>query len=180
VPGADTNAYARAWYHRAQDLDEWPGRNYSGTSVLAGCLVGRERGIWTGFRWAKSAEELAAGIVRMGPAVLGVNWREDSYETDANGIINAKGRTVGGHALLAFGFIPTGFSTYMGKRLAAVGLLDGVRAAGEPVFLIQNSWGDSYGKHGKAIAPLSLMRQWVSERAELAIPQERRLPTSMR
>jgi hypothetical protein len=177
VPGADTNAYALAWYRRAQDLDEWPGRSYSGTSVLAGCLVGRERGLWGGFRWGKTAEELAAGIVARGPAILGVNWREDSYETDANGIIRAKGRTVGGHCVLAFGFVPPNPSTYMARRLQTAGLLNGVRAAGEPVFLILNSWGNGYGINGKAIAPLSLMRQWIDERAELAIPELRKLPT---
>lgn len=176
VKGADTFDYALAWYRRAQDLDEWAGRSYVGTSVLAGCLVGRERGLWSGFRWAKTAEELAAGVVRRGPAVIGVNWREDSYDTDADGVIPASGRVVGGHCLLVFGFSPAQPTTYMWRRLAALGLADGVRKVAGPAFLILNSWGEGYGKRGRAIVPLDLMRQWIDERAELAIPEGRRRP----
>jgi hypothetical protein len=177
VLGADTNDYARAWYLRAQDLDEWPGRSYSGTSVLAGCLVGRERRLWSGFRWAKSAEEFAAGIVhpRGGPGLAGVTWHADSYDTDANGVLRSGGPVVGGHALCFPGFIPERPTAYMRSRLRALGLLDGFLSVGEPCFVAINSWGHGFGRNGLALVPVSLMRQWVAERAELAIPEGRSL-----
>ena len=171
-----TDAYARAWFHRAQYLDEWPGQDYPGTSVLAGCLVGRERGCWSGFRWAKSAEEFASAVVRTGPGVAGITWREDSYDTDALGVLRASGAVVGGHAILVFGFIPAVPSQYMRNRLASLGLLDGFDSLGDAAFLVQNSWGSGWGKEGRALVPVSIMRDWVRARAELAIPVGRRVP----
>ncbi len=38
------NAYAFKVYKRAQQLDEWPGEDYGGSSVNAACKVLRERG----------------------------------------------------------------------------------------------------------------------------------------
>jgi hypothetical protein len=180
VPGADTDEYALAWFRRAQDLDEWPGRSYVGTSVLAGCLVGRERGVWSGFRWAKTAEEFLAGIASPlgGPGIAGINWREDSYDTDPLGVIRATGRSVGGHALLIPGFVPAKPSQYMTRKLASLDLLRGFMSAGEPCAIGLNSWGESYGKRGLFLIPLTVMRKWVEERAELAIPEGRKLPTT--
>jgi hypothetical protein len=176
VPGADTNAYAAAWYHRAQQLDEWAGEAYDGTSVLAGCLVGRERGCWSGFTWAKSVEEYADAIVRKGPGIAGVTWHEDSYETDALGVLRVSGAVVGGHAILVNGFIPEAPSAYMRTRLAALGLLPAFDSIDGGAFLMLNSWSPTFGKGGSALVPVDDFRQWVRERAELAIPVGRRLP----
>jgi hypothetical protein len=176
VPGADTNDYATAWYKRAQYLDEWAGQAYDGTSVLAGCLVGRERGCWTGFTWAKSAEEFAAAIVAKGPGIAGVTWREDSYDTDALGVLRATGPVVGGHCILVHGYVPERPSAYMRTRLSALGLLAGFNSIPGAAFIIQNSWSPSYGKGGRAIVPVDVMRGWVRDRAELAVPIGRRIP----
>lgn len=183
VPGAGTFQYAAGLYHRAQQLDEWPGEAYEGTSVLAGCLAGRERGLWAGFDWAKSAEELAAGIVRPaskggGPGIIGVEWRSGSYDTDELGVLRPSGDVVGGHCLLVVGFVPA--KVQDGSRLQAqlmeAGLWAGYLSVGGPVFVILNSWGLSFGQGGLALVPADVMRAWVRGGAELALPRGRKLP----
>lgn len=178
-----SNTLALSLYRRAQRLDAWPGEAYSGTSVLAGCLAGRERGYWAGFRWAKSAEELAAGIVLDekdggGPAVIGVEWRSGSYSTDALGVLRATGDLVGGHCLCVPGFVPAGVhrDSALGQQLVELGLWDGYLSAGGPVFVILNSWGPTFGKRGLALVPLETMRAWVRAGGEFAIPQGRKVP----
>lgn len=183
VPGL-TNRTALAYYHRAQQLDEWPGESYEGTSVLAGCLTGRERGYWTGFRWAKSAEELAAGIVAAqkdggGPAVIGVEWRAGSYATDALGVLRPSGDVVGGHCLAVLGFVPMGVSrdSEAGQALVHLDLWDGYLSAGSAVFVILNSWGPSFGINGLCLVTAETMRAWSRAGAEFALPVGRAVPT---
>ncbi len=177
--------YATAWYRRAQRLDVWPGESYAGTSVLAGCLVGRERKLWTGFRWAKRPAELAAGILNpeLGPAVVGVQWSDELYDTDPLGVMRAE-RLDGdlGHSLLLFGYLPEPelISDRLWDQLEELELREAVESLDEPSFPALNSWGDDYGRHGRAVAPASLVRRWFSHRGEFAMPENRtRRPRTM-
>jgi hypothetical protein len=181
VPGISARN-ARAWYRSAQRRDVWPGEAYDGTSVLAGCLEGRARGYYTGFVWAKRAEQLAAGIVDDGPAIIGVEWREGSYSTDELGVLRPSGDVVGGHCLCVIGFVcldPEGPDRELWDALeeldlaeAAVAVLDGGE---DGVFIVQNSWGPTFGKNGLCVVPLSVMRDWVRAGGEFAQPQGRQL-----
>jgi len=182
VPGI-TDRVAQAYYRRAQQLDEWPGTSYDGTSVLAGCKTGRERGWWTGYRWAKSAEELAAGIVAAesdggGPGIIGVEWREGSYETDALGILRPAGDVVGGHALAVLAWVPalSRISAALRRQLEERDLWAGVTALGGRCFVILNSWGPSFGKRGLCLVGVDVMRAWIRAGAELAVPVGRAVP----
>jgi hypothetical protein len=173
--------YALNWYHRAQRLDEWPGEAYEGTSVLAGCLVGRERKLWTGFRWAKSPTELAAGILKpeLGPAILGVQWSEDLYDIPASGLMPADAKLDPnlGHCVLLFGYLPEPdlITDDLWADLEELGLHDAVESLDEPSFPLLNSWGPTWGAHGTAVAPLGLVQRWVRARGEFALPQDRTL-----
>jgi hypothetical protein len=177
--------YATAWYRRAQRLDVWPGEAYEGTSVLAGCLVGRERKLWTGFRWAKRPAELAAGILNpeLGPAVVGVQWSDELYDTDALGVMRADQLDGDlGHCLLLFGYLPEPelITDPLWDQLEELELVQAVESLDEPSFPALNSWGADYGRHGRAIAPASLVRRWFSHRGEFAMPENRtRRPRTM-
>jgi len=178
-------ATARAWYRKAQRRDVWPGESYDGTSVLAGCLEGRARGLYSGFRWAKRAEQLAAGVVEDGPAIIGVEWREGSYDTNELGVLRPSGDVVGGHCVCVIGFVPVGYTPdeELEAELEELDLLDGVLAVlksedDDGAFIVQNSWGRSFGKGGLCVVPLSVMRDWVSSGGEFAQPQGRRLPAT--
>lgn len=184
VPGV-TSRYALGWYRSAQRRDPWPGEAYSGTSVLAGLLEGRARGLYAGFVWAKSAEELAAGIVRTaskggGPAIIGVEWRAGSYSTDRLGVLRPSGPVVGGHCVAVLGFVPAGTteSSTLGKQLVALGLWAGYVSVAGPVFVILNSWGEGFGIKGLALVPVDVMRAWVRAGGEFAMAEGRALGKS--
>jgi hypothetical protein len=186
-----TNRYARGWYKNAQRRDEWPGEQYDGTSVLATMKEGKARGLFGAYGWFLRVESLAHGLVADpeddgGPAVVGVEWREGSYETDQLGVLRPSGQVVGGHALCVLGFVPADLSamaeqeaTALLEQLAELDLDDAVRSVleDEPAaFIIQNSWGPTFGKNGLAVVPLSVMRGWFESRGEFAQPQQRQLP----
>jgi hypothetical protein len=187
-----TNAYARGWYRKAQYRDVWPGEAYDGTSVLATCLEGRARGLYAGFRWAKRAEQLLAGVVAPededgGPALLGVEWREGSYATDRLGVLRPSGTVVGGHALALIGAAFPEDLEYpdseLMQQLTELDLEDGVRAVladEEAAAIVQNSWGEVFGKGGLCVVPLSVLRGWFQARGEFGQPVGRRLPPGTR
>jgi hypothetical protein len=168
--------YALSWYRRAQRLDVWPGEAYEGTSVLAGCLVGRERRLWSGFRWAKNPAELAAGIIALGPAILGVAWSEQLYETDPTGVMRTDELADDlGHCVLATGYLPEPdlLPEDVWTVLEELDLADGVHGLDTPSLVILNSWGHGYGRNGLALAPLPLVRRWFARRGEFALPENR-------
>lgn len=120
-------------YSLAQAIDRREGRHWDeGASIIAGVKALRERGYVVDFRWALSVEELAVGVSRIGPALLGVDWTEDMLEPDADGYIWPSGATVGGHAVLDRGY-KTHSKPYEDGR-----------------HLIQNSWGTEWGGRGNS------------------------------
>lgn len=156
VRGKVSNSLAYDVYKRAQQLDPWPGEDYEGTSVRAGMLAGRERGWWTGFRWALSMPELRAAL-DLGPVVIGVDWYEGMYDAPG-GIVRPTGRVVGGHCLLVTGYTPR-------HR--------GIRG---PAWRLRNSWGKTWGANGTAYIPAADLAQILfAAGGEAAVPVGRAL-----
>jgi hypothetical protein len=122
-----SNASALALYHRAQQLDEWPGEQYEGTSVLAGAKAVQEQGHMAEFRWAFGVDDVLATLSAHGPVVIGVDWMRGMMDTDANGYIVPTGEVVGGHCTLLRGLIRER------RRWVCVG---------------RNSWGRGWGLAG--------------------------------
>jgi hypothetical protein len=181
-----TNRYARGWYLNAQRRDEWPGQSYDGTSVLATMKEGKARGLYGGYGWFFTVEQLAAGIVRDesddgGPAVIGVEWRAGSYSTDPWGVLRPSGPIVGGHALCVLGYVPADSGPDRDlwdqlEELDLAGAVDSVLVREYGAFVVQNSWGPTFGRNGLCVVPVSVMRAWVESGGEFAQPQQRRLP----
>lgn len=126
VPGVD-DASASRLYHAAQQVDEWPGDDYEGTSVLAGAKVVKAAGFMAEYRWAFSVDDVVLTLGYHGPVVIGVNWRSGMWDVDGDGYVHATGDVVGGHCVF----------------LRAVN----VKRRG---VLIQNSWGSGWGVGGCA------------------------------
>ncbi len=121
------NGYLFDVYRRAQELDEWEGTNYSGTSVRAGAKVMQERGFLTEYLWAASGAEIRAWIRAFGPVVIGCKWlrsMDRPRASDGMLTIDPSSGVRGGHCVFLYG----------------VGTNDDVLGA--------NSWGDSWGKDG--------------------------------
>ncbi len=116
--------YDAQWlYETARRTDEWPGEDYSGTSLRAGCQalldLGHRR-IYRGtqperpehgisaFRWARTVDEIRTAIAGGQPVTLGIEWLESFYEPVQIGRDYWIGtaladRIVGGHAITIYG-----------------------------------------------------------------------------
>jgi hypothetical protein len=156
------NLYARGHYLRAKQIDEFPGEDYDGTSVLAGAKVAQERDFLDEYRWALSVEDLRDAVITTGPAVLGIPWYEDMYETRPSGLVEVGGELVGGHCIYVYGYHPA------------------MRIRGEDyesrfeVFRWRNSWGASYGNNGSGLIRLEDLRDLLKTWGEACIPVTRR------
>ena len=141
VDAAIATRYARDHYHAAQVIDEWPGEEYSGTSVLAGAKVAVERGLIGEYQWALSTDYVKYAVTQLGPVVLGIPWYSEMYSTDEAGRVIAyhdMNNFVGGHAITLTGYYPTREFRYSDGRRETVG----------QVFRWTNSWGSGYGVGG--------------------------------
>jgi hypothetical protein len=164
TPGID-DAFAHDLYQEAQVRDEWPGEDYEGTSVLAGAKAAQARGYIGGYRWAFSIDELRDAVINLGPAVIGIPWRDGMYDTRPSGLLDVTGRIVGGHAILVRGYHPR-------MRIRGEGWF-----RRHDVFVLRNSWGEGYGKHGDAYVRTEDLAALLANEGEACIPLSRsRLP----
>ena len=157
VPGVDF-ALAEGIYREAQGIDEWPGEDYSGTSVLAGMKVAVARGYFSGYHWCLDIDQTARTVVQLGPVVIGVPWSSEMYSTDDRGVVKLGGSPVGGHCLVVTGFHPRHPWT------------------GGPAFTWLNSWGTDYGIRGRAVIRKDDLAQLLAVTGECAVPHGRKLP----
>lgn len=156
------NAFATAFYHRAQQIDEWEGEAYDGTSVLAGAKVMVERGFIGEYRWCFSVTEVRDAVLAEGPVVIGIVWREGMYETRPSGLVEVTGRVVGGHCLTLTGFNPK-------QRIKGeTGLHE--------VFRWRNSWNADYGVNGSAYVKLEDLATLLADQGEACVPMKRVKP----
>jgi hypothetical protein len=86
-------------YHLAQQLDDWPGEAYPGTSVLAAMKAGVKLGWWSSYVWAKGTRDIAQAILQVGMVGIGIPWLAGMMTPDAHGIISVTGSQDGGHAI---------------------------------------------------------------------------------
>lgn len=111
----------------------------AGTSVRAGVQELRKLGHVKNFLWAKTTEEVRAWtLAGLGGVVLGINWTEDMFTPDAQGIIRYTGAVAGGHCIKTTGWTDT--LKVNGRTQRAARAL--------------NSWGRSWGQSG---------RMWILE-----------------
>lgn len=149
VPGV-TNELATQLYHRAREIDVWPGEDYEGSSVLAAIKAAAELGYYSEYRWAFGVADLALGVSRQGPAVIGINWYTGMLSPDARGVVQVTGKVEGGHAILVTGF---NVKTQM--------------------FRLHNSWGDGWGVKGVCYLSYADMGRLLSENGDACIPVRR-------
>ena len=151
-----TSDLAHDIYDRARQIDEWPGEDYEGTSVLAGMKAAREFGYFREYRWAFGLNDLMLAVSFHGPAVLGVPWYEGMLEPDNHGYIHPTGEVVGGHAILCRGLnVRRGY------------------------FYLHNSWGQSWGPlAGACTIRFEDLDRLLHEQGEACIPVGRLRPTA--
>lgn len=156
------NKFALGAYREAKVIDEWPGEDYDGTSVLAGAKIIQEKGLMDEYRWCFGIDEVVQAVITQGPVVIGIPWYEQMYETRPSGLVEVGGKLVGGHCITLIGYHPN------------------MRINGEPyanryrVFRWVNSWGTSYGKAGTGLIKYDDLASLLSDNGEACVPMGRK------
>lgn len=146
-----TNDLGTRIYKRAQQLDEYPGEDYEGSSVLGAMKAATEMGYYSEYRWAlgpgakKAEEDLALAVGHHGPAVIGSNWYEGMFDANSDGYLVVEGGVAGGHA-----WVVTRFHVNKG-------------------YWTPNSWGGA----GQGWVSRADMVRLLDEQGEAAIPVHR-------
>jgi hypothetical protein len=136
-------------YDEAQQVDEWPGTDYDGTSVRAGMKVLRKRGLISAYRWAWDIATVTDALLYHGPVVLGTNWYSSMFDPDSSGFVRIGGGLAGGHA-----YVLNGVNLDTGT----------VRA--------KNSWGRAWGQNGFFRMDFDTVARLLEEWGEAAIATE--------
>src|SRR5687767_6414967 len=68
-----SNALAQSIYNRAKQLDEWPGEDYEGSSVLGAMQTVKEAGFISAYYWATTLTQMQHAVCYLGSLVIGVN-----------------------------------------------------------------------------------------------------------
>ena len=144
--------FARYVYVNAKKVDEYPGENYDGTSVLAGAKVMQGLNTIVSYSWAFSVDDVIDALIQKGPVVLGINWYDGMYEAP-NGVLSISGDHVGGHCVLAIGY-----------------KVSSQKFNGKPSIVIQNSWGSDWGINGLAEIEVSELKSLLSDNGEACVP----------
>lgn len=159
-----TNDFAFGVYNLAKTLDDWPGENYDGTSVLAGAKalsqMKRDDGqpYIQSYEWAFGIKDVVLTLSYKGGVVLGVNWYNAMFDTDADGFIHGRDGIAGGHCIYARGVV--------------VRYKDGSSQAWENVdmensyVVLHNSWGPNWGTNGEAKITLKELDALLQENGE--------------
>lgn len=157
------NQFASTLYREAQHVDEWPGEDYEGTSVLAGAKVVHAGGFIGSYRWCFSVEDLRDAVIAEGPVVIGIPWYESMYYARSTGMVDISGPMVGGHCLLVHGYHPA-------MRINGEGWFERHR-----VFRVRNSWGTGWGDGGSGFIRYEDMRDLLANYGEACIPMDRKM-----
>jgi len=146
VPNINYN-FAMSVYNDAKRIDEWPGEDYEGTSVLAGAKVAKNRGYYSNYLWADNELDMARTISNYGPVIIGIDWYEGMMDPDSNGYLHPTGQVVGGHCVVVIGInYESGFYT------------------------IRNSWGQSWGDNGEAKIYRTDMAKLIAANGDVCKP----------
>jgi len=141
-------------YDAAQQVDQWPGTDYEGTSVRAGAKVLRAKGVIQEYRWAFDVNTVIDALLHRGPVVVGTWWHQDMFwpkwdSKRGKSIVSATGAKVGGHAYLL-----NGVSTNLG------------------LVRIKNSWGRNWGQRGHAWISFAHLDQLIRDGGEACLAVE--------
>jgi hypothetical protein len=162
VDEVDTK-FARALYKQAQTLDDDPGEDYSGTSVLAGAKALAAQGYMKEYRWAFGLEDLLQAVGHHGDAVLGINWYTGMDNPDKDGFVKVEGTVRGGHCLICLAV-----KLYK-KDSTKQYTMDNIDLT-KSYATLHNSWGKDWGVNGECKITLADLSRLLSEDGEACIP----------
>lgn len=137
-------ADAHRWYRECKRID---GIHGEGTSILAGAKTAKRHGIVASYSWAFTEPELALAVSYVGPAWIGVRWRQGMMHPDRNGFLNLTGADLGGHSVAVIGLDLAG-----------------------AYYLVMSSWGADWADRGVAKIRRRDMATLLRRRGDACIP----------
>jgi hypothetical protein len=165
-----TNDYAKQIYKIAQTLDEWPGENYSGSSVLGGVKAAQQLGYVGEYRWAFGIDDVLHALATVGPVVFGIPWLDSMFNTRPDGLLDCSGDVAGGHAiqgrsvhLPTIGGVVNISRTWKG-RTRRLRIKSSV-----PVVGLTNSWDYDWGVFGEAFIKADDLENLLNDWGEACI-----------
>jgi hypothetical protein len=120
-----TNEDAHAYYYECKVVDGEPNAE-NGSYIRTAAKVLKNKGIIEGYAFAPDMATIKYWLLNKGCMIVGTIWNYDMFNVKEDGTIGIGGETLGGHAYLLNEWRS---DNYIG---------------------IQNSWGDDWGKNGKA------------------------------
>ena len=120
-----TNEDGHRLYYLCKIVDGKPGSE-EGTYIRSIAKVLQNEGRIEGYAFAPSLEVIKWWLFNRGPLIVGTIWTEEMFMPNKDNVITIGGKVVGGHAYLINEWTS---NDYIG---------------------IQNSWGNRWGKKGKA------------------------------
>jgi hypothetical protein len=148
-PGTDPKIAPASVYARAQQIDEWEGSDYEGTSVRAGAKVLMEQGLISSYRWAWNVETVVQALLTTGPVVVGTWWYDSMFYPNDKGLLTISGQRAGGH-----GYVLNGVNTKT------------------KMIRVKNSWGKLWAKAGRAWISFADMDRLIREDGEAVLAVE--------
>ena len=122
------NEDGHKFYYLCKVEDGEP-NNEDGSYIRTAGKVLRNRNIISTYAFAKDIAEIKWWILNRGSVIVGTPWTSDMLMANESNIVRISGQIVGGHAYLLVGI----------KEIN-----------GKEYFIIQNSWGKSWGIDGRA------------------------------
>lgn len=89
-------------YKGAQELDEWEGNQYEGTSAGGACKWLQQKGIIKNYWWGFSLDDLLLALYEK-PILFGESWYADMNNPNSDGFVTPTGAFEGGHQTLING-----------------------------------------------------------------------------
>jgi hypothetical protein len=132
-----TNADGDAIYYACKVVDGEP-KAEDGSDSRSLCKVLKAKGRLGAYAFASHVQDVVDFVSLHGPVGTGTDWMNDMFTPDANGYLNPTGGVAGGHEWLIVGYSAAGYGTVK-----------------EPSFEMQNSWGKSWAKDGRAYITVS-------------------------
>lgn len=140
-------------YKEVQKLDQWPGEDYDGSSILGLMRRLQVLGMIKNYGWARTVEQVMNHVLHVGPLAMGTTWTTDMFTPDKHGYIRFTGEVVGGHAW-----------TLVGGDLDRLDPLTGRRGAVRKL----GSWGPNWGDAGRAWITLDDLQKLLDDWGEAA------------
>lgn len=138
-------ANAEYMYLQAKIYDEYPGINYTGSSVLGAMQGLKANGYILDYWWAKTVDEIINAISHKSSVVCGINWYQNMFDVSADGLIRIGGTVAGGHCITA----------------------SSQKNSGE-LIRFDNTWGKSWGESGSAWITAEDLGRLLNEQGEFA------------